>query len=141
MQNFFTLFNLKERFDIDLQQLDTIYFALQMQYHPDRCLDANMGLLVNEGYKILKDNFARANHILELHGIFITNNKLAPKLPPEKLEQILDIIENKCDAIPGILDELTKAFAGGDYNKAAVVAMELRYLERGGLSSSSDFTK
>ena len=95
MQNFFTLFNLEERFDIDFEWLDERYFELQAKYHPDRSSDHNMGLLVNEGYKKLQDNFERANHILELHGIFVTNDKLAPKLSPEKLDRILEIIENK----------------------------------------------
>ena len=131
MQNFFTLFDLEERFDIDMEQLDTRYFAMQSQYHPDRSSDLNMALLVNQGYKILKDNFERANHILELHGIFVTNNKLAPKLSPEKLEEILEIIENKTDPIPAIIESITQALAAKDYTKAAMHVLELRYMEKG----------
>ena len=133
MQNFFTIFNLQERFDIDLDELDTHYFKLQAEYHPDRSSDINMGLLVNEGYKILQDNFERSNHILELHGIFVKNDKLAPKLPPAKLEHILDIIENidKHNPIPEILESIRNAFAERDYANAALHVLELRYIEKG----------
>ncbi len=132
MQNFFTLFNLEERFDIDLNELDVRYFALQSQYHPDRSDDANMGLLINEGYKILQDNFERANHILELHGIFVTNNKLAPTIPAEKLEEILDTIDNidEIDPFPELLQSISYAFAQKDYQTAALLTLELRYIER-----------
>ena len=131
MQNFFTLFNITERFDIDLEELDARYFELQAKYHPDRSSDPNMGLLINEGYRKLQDDFERANHILELHGIFVTNNKLAPKLSPEKLEHILEIIENESNPISGIVESITRAFAEKNYAKAAEYVLELRYVEKG----------
>lgn len=132
MQNFFTLFNLEERFDIDLDALDMRYFALQVQYHPDRSSDANMGLIVNQGYKILKDDFERAAHILELHGIFVKDDRLSPKLSPDKLEEILEIIENADhNPIPDILDSITHAFADKNYALAATHVLELRYIEKG----------
>ena len=132
MINFFSLFDLEERFDIDMDELDTRYFSLQSQYHPDRSSDVNMGLLVNQGYKILKDNFERAAHILELHGIFVKDDKLAPKLLPEELEKILEIIENPSyNPIPEILNSITQAFAEKDYKKASLHVLELRYLEKG----------
>jgi len=134
MQNFFTLFNLEERFDIDLDALDMLYFALQAQHHPDRSSDANMGLLINQGYEILKDDFERAAHILELHGIFVKNDKLAPKLSAEKLEEILEIIENADnDPIPDILNSITHAFKDKNYTQAAMHVLELRYIEKGKL--------
>jgi molecular chaperone HscB len=133
MQNFFILFNIEERFDIDLDELDMRYFELQAKYHPDRSSDVSMGILVNEGYKILQDNFERANHILELHGIFVTNNQLAPKLSPTRLEHILDIIENinEHDPIPEILKSIRSALGEHDYEKAALHVLELRYVEKG----------
>jgi len=133
VQNFFTLFGLEESFDIDMDQLDMRYFSLQSQYHPDRSSDLNTALLVNQGYKILQDNFERANHILELHGIFITNNTLAPKLPSETLEEILEIIESKTDIIPSILESIRCALDIKDYATASIHVLTLRYLEKGAL--------
>jgi len=131
-QNYFTLFGLEERFDIDLDELDMHYFELQAKHHPDRSSDINRSLLVNEGYKILKDNFERASHILELHGIFVKDDKLAPKLPTEKLEKILEIIEHpRYDPISDIINSITEAFELKDYALAAMHVLELRYLEKG----------
>jgi molecular chaperone HscB len=131
MQNFFRLFDIPESFDIDLEELDTRYFELQRLYHPDLSSDPNIGLLINEGYRKLQDSFERANHILELHGIFVTNDQLAPKLSPEKLENILEIIEKESNAIPDILESIARAFEEKDYTKAAEYTLELRYVEKG----------
>lgn len=141
MKNYFELFDLEERFDINDEELDKNYFELQAKYHPDMSealgdakVNYDMALLVNEAYKSLKSPWLRANHILELHGIFITDDKIAPKLPTEKLEEILEVIEAKDAGIKERLDKmfqnLAKAFASNNYSEAALIALEIRYINR-----------
>lgn len=86
--NYFALFGLQPRFQIDLQQLEHSWRTLQGQYHPDRCT-ANPSLkpsevlersaLINEGYRILRQDSSRARHVLELRGVDLEQPLPLPK--------------------------------------------------------------
>jgi molecular chaperone HscB len=77
-RNYFELFGLPARFDVDSTALDRAYRALQTEVHPDRFAagtDAERRVAmqsaarVNEAYRALKDPVARASHLLALHGV------------------------------------------------------------------------
>ncbi|NDP41991.1 MAG: Fe-S protein assembly co-chaperone HscB, partial [Aromatoleum sp.] len=77
-RNHFELFGLPESFRFDPATLDHAYRALQSEVHPDRFAtgtDAERRLAlqssarVNEAYLALKDPVARAQYLLNLHGV------------------------------------------------------------------------
>jgi molecular chaperone HscB len=77
-QDFFSLFNLPARFQIDTASLEQQYRTLQAQVHPDkfahlseaeRRLSMQWATRVNEGYQVLHDPLQRARYLLTLHGV------------------------------------------------------------------------
>jgi len=77
-QDYFSLFGLPARYDIDSRALDAAYRALQASVHPDRHASAGeaqrrMALQssarVNEAYRTLKSPVDRAQYLLKLQGV------------------------------------------------------------------------
>lgn len=77
-RNHYALFALPERYRFDPAALDAAYHALQVAVHPDRhaagdaaeqrrALQASAR--VNEAYRTLKDPVARAEYLLQIHGV------------------------------------------------------------------------
>jgi molecular chaperone HscB len=73
----FTLFGLPARFDIDRQEVDTRWRALQAQVHPDRFASEGASaqrqamqwaVRVNEAHRRLRDPLSRAAYLCELRG-------------------------------------------------------------------------
>ena len=78
--NFFELFEIPVAFDIDLNDLQQKYTALQQAVHPDRFASAGdqekrlsmqQTSHINEAYQTLKDPVARAVYLLRLKGVDI----------------------------------------------------------------------
>ncbi len=77
-QDFFRLFSLPSRFQIDSATLEQGYLALQEQVHPDkfshlseaeRRLSVQWATRVNEGYQTLRNPLDRARYLLSLLGV------------------------------------------------------------------------
>ncbi|MCW5196744.1 Fe-S protein assembly co-chaperone HscB [Buchnera aphidicola (Pemphigus obesinymphae)] len=83
--NYFKLFDLPEKFDIEVTLLSKKFYQLQRKYHPDlfnNCSKSikknvlNNSTIVNKGYRTLKDPLTRAKHLLYLNGFnVISENK------------------------------------------------------------------
>lgn len=76
-QNYYTLFGLPVSYAVDRAMLDQRYRELQRLMHPDRFASApdqerrlamQQAAQINEGYRVLKDDLARARYMLELRG-------------------------------------------------------------------------
>jgi molecular chaperone HscB len=95
MKNYFETFLLPVQFAIDLDALEQKYFALQKQFHPDSAGVAEIenSILVNEAYAVLQNPLRRAAHILQLNGIDVEKDSLAPKPDMATLEEVLEIQE------------------------------------------------
>ncbi|VFP81294.1 Co-chaperone protein HscB [Buchnera aphidicola (Cinara kochiana kochiana)] len=73
--NYFNLFQIPQKFNIDKNKLINNFYELQKKYHPDNCdknhLNENKKILIsiqiNKGFNILKNKFTRANHLLEIN--------------------------------------------------------------------------
>lgn len=149
MHNYFDILDIEESFSIDQNLLEEKYFDAIGKYHPDRAPEDKkssyslMSSIANNAYEALKDDFSRASHILELHGININSDASAPKLPLDILEYILEMqedleIESKKQKTlekaesqkEKILSELSKLLESKNFKEAAIIAMELKYLER-----------
>jgi molecular chaperone HscB len=77
-QDFFSLFSLPARFNIDTAVLEQGYRALQGQFHPDKFshlpeseqrLSMQWSTRINEGYQTLRKPLNRARYLLALHGV------------------------------------------------------------------------
>ena len=77
-QDFFRLFNLPSRYQIDSAALEQGYRALQAQVHPDkfahlseheRRMAMQWATRANEGYQTLRSPLNRARYLLSLHGV------------------------------------------------------------------------
>ena len=79
-QNYFALFSLPVRFEIDTDALTSSYRTLQQTVHPDRFangsaqekrLSMQAASFVNEAYQALGNDLRRASYLLSLNGIDI----------------------------------------------------------------------
>ncbi|XP_066139453.1 co-chaperone protein HscB homolog [Euwallacea fornicatus] len=75
--NYFKVFNLEERFNLDTKELKDKYRKLQSYLHPDKFstksneekeISANYSSLVNKAYNSLQVPLRRAEHLLDLKG-------------------------------------------------------------------------
>jgi molecular chaperone HscB len=93
-QNYFELFNLPEKFQIDLEMLQENYRAIQKEIHPDRFATSSENEKVqsmikstqaNDAFQTLKSPIKRAKYILSLHK---SVEKIT--LPPDFLMQQME---------------------------------------------------
>jgi len=77
-RNYFELFGLEVAFQINNDEFVSSYQKLQSKYHPDRFVDSDdqhkriamqATTFINEAYKTLQDDQARARYMLELQGV------------------------------------------------------------------------
>lgn len=82
--NYFQLFNLPAQFDLDLTELGSRYLKLQKQFHPDqhssgserdKLLAVQQAANINDAYHSLKQPLLRAEHLLALRGLKISNEQ------------------------------------------------------------------
>lgn len=94
-ENYFKIFDFEEKIDIDQEILEEKYLEFQRNFHPDKAgiKEVEKSILINEAYDTLKEDFARAAHILKLNGIDIENDEKAPKVDFEILSEIMEIQE------------------------------------------------
>jgi molecular chaperone HscB len=78
MQNHFDLFQLPQRFAIDMNALNAAYHEVQGQVHPDKFTNATdaekrvamqWATRANEAFQTLKHPLRRASYLCELNGI------------------------------------------------------------------------
>lgn len=95
--NYFSLFNLPRKFNIDTDLLQKNYFKLQREFHPDRHIlaeesEKKLALLyttyINKAFETLHSPLRRAIYILNLIGIQIDGEKTLPNSHEVLLEQI-----------------------------------------------------
>jgi molecular chaperone HscB len=97
-QDFFTLFNLPRRFQIDNAAIEQAYRDLQAQVHPDkfahlseaeRRLSMQWATRVNEGYLTLRNPLNRARYLLSLQGVD-TQEESNTSMPTDFLMQQME---------------------------------------------------
>jgi molecular chaperone HscB len=148
--NHFELLNLEQRYDIDFRLLQKQYLLKQAFYHPDRAssgsnriknLDISMQL--NEAYKILKDDYMRAEYLLKILKKF-DENILHESLTASELEEIIEsheeldlmdsveslqrLKDNKMLAKSKMIEALTESFKDNNITKALDITVHLKYL-------------
>ncbi len=158
----FTTMGLPARYDIDRADLEARYRELSKVLHPDRHaqkpagerrLSLGKAVEVNEAYRVLKDDLARARALLSLKGHTVEEGK-EPQADPMFLMEIMELREALSDAraasdlerVGALADRvgamqretsaaMAKAFEsleGGEGEAAVVAALlgKLRYYRR-----------
>jgi len=157
-QDFFHLFDLPGRFDVDTAMLDQRYRALQMQVHPDkfahlsdaeRLLSMQWSTRVNEAYQTLRSPLARGRYLLSLRGVD-TKEETNTAMPVEFLMQQMEWREaleeakqtqgsTELEALEQRVRQETRALQVQlgmqidemhDYNAASGSVRKLRFLEK-----------
>lgn len=110
--DYFTLFGLPPRYQLDGNQLTTRYQELQRQFHPDRFANQpererlaslQQAATINDGYQTLKHPLKRAEYMLSLQGFDLGNEQHTMRDTAFLMEQLelreeLDAIEQQPDA-------------------------------------------
>ncbi len=113
MTDFFAVFGLPRKLNLDLAALERVFYAQSRKLHPDRfagrpaaeqeaALAASSGL--NDAYRTLRDPILRTQHLLTLEGVELEEqSKSATEaarssgvekkqlIPPELLEEVFEL--------------------------------------------------
>lgn len=156
--DYFTLFGLPLRHEVDGGLLASRYQELQRQFHPDRfaaspererMLALQQAATINDAYQTLKHPLKRAEYMLSLHGFDLRSEQHTMRDTAFLMEQLalreqLDEIERRSDAeaaLDAFTLRLTPMLAqryaqlqaeldGAAWADAAETARKLRFLDK-----------
>ena len=97
--DYFELFGITRRLDIDEAALQRKFYELSRQFHPDRyaggsaeeqsyALEATAQL--NDAWRVFRDPVKRAEYVLKLEGFDIGEQR-SKDVPPELLEEVFEL--------------------------------------------------
>lgn len=124
--DYYRLFGLEPRLEIDPDDLQKRFYALSRRLHPDRFTRANATeqqysleatSILNDAYRALRDPLARAEYVLKLHGFDIGEQR-SKDVPPELLEEVfewnmaLEELKAGDESVKPQLDEARQKFLG-----------------------------
>lgn len=157
MTQYFDLFKLEPAFDIDVETLEQTYRSLAARFHPDKYAAASafeqkqavmMASAINEAYRVLKNPTERAAYLLQQHGIEADapeHTAFAPEFLMQQMEWRETLEEARSDGNTAALAELGEEIATGqqnlqqqlhnafsrqDYENAAVLVRQSRFLDK-----------
>ena len=151
--NYFELFNIDINFNINLEQLETTYFAILQYCHPDKYnahhqqdLANRYSSIINSAYKILANVRLRGEYILSLNNIIVNseNDTLKPDMMliteifeiRDELDMISSLaalnafVKNINLEINNIKLSLAHSFSNNNLNQAGSSLIKLRYFEK-----------
>ena len=153
--NHFARFGADAAFEVDVAALESAYFTLQKQLHPDkfvrasdneRTLSLQQTVSINEAYDTLKTPLKRAEYLLALQGITVNAEQNSVKAAPAVLMETMEQREVLAEATTkagirklakqfnankaAIITLLAAAFLDEVFDEAAQLAIRLRYIEK-----------
>jgi molecular chaperone HscB len=147
--NYFSVFNLEPRLNIDLAALESEFHRLSRKLHPDRFGRATENekewsladtALLNDAYRTLKDPIRRTEYLLKLHGAEIgeehagknrrPNEMGASRAPADLLEEVFDLNMQ--------LEEMRMAKASGEDDPALTQSLTEAKQKFEGLQNTVD---
>jgi molecular chaperone HscB len=135
--DYFSVFGLVARLDLDLGMLEHQFHKLSRKLHPDRFARATANekewslantALLNDAYRTLRDPFQRTQYLLKLHGAEIgeehsgRDRKDPSRAPADLLEEVFDLNMQ--------LEEMRAAHKMGEEDpelKASLVAAKKKF--------------
>ena len=97
--NYYRVLGLDPKLQLDLNELQQLFYARSRELHPDRFARAEDGVrqaalsessLLNDAYRTLRDPVARAEYILKENGLEI-GLQGTKDVPPELLEEVFEL--------------------------------------------------
>lgn len=122
--NFFDILGVERRYHLAADELERRFHDKSRQLHPDRHMKADPQTRVktalatselNQAYRTLRDPVKRAEHLLALAGIKLTDERDGHKVDPGFLMEMLELRE-----------ALGEAKEAGDREKVAELAKDVR---------------
>ncbi len=99
MSGYFEAFGMERKLALDAKDLETRFYALSRQLHPDlhsrrpaaeRHQAEEATAVLNDAYRTLRDSIARAEYVLKLEG-FDIGEQGTKDVPPELLEEVFEL--------------------------------------------------
>ncbi|HJV74153.1 MAG TPA: Fe-S protein assembly co-chaperone HscB [Noviherbaspirillum sp.] len=168
MQNHFELFQLPQRFAVDMNVLDQAYREVQNRVHPDKFTNATdaekrvamqWATRANEAYQTLRNPFKRAAYLCELNGVDLqaeSNTAMSREFLMQQMEWREALEEAKAAADIEALEKLDaevrkvrsaeiaqigQVLDAQDFTAAAQGVRQLMFLEKFGAEVQSVFEK
>ena len=97
--DYFEFFEIPRKLTIDAKDLETRFYALSRQLHPDlfsrrsareREYSLEATAILNDAYRTLRDPISRAMYVLRLEG-FDVGEQGTKDVPPELLEEVFEL--------------------------------------------------
>lgn len=143
--NYFELLGIKQTYKIDLNLVKQQYFLLQQKFHPDLASDIKLqkeyiekSMLINEAFKIMNDDYKRAEYMLLINDIEFSDKALNSHLTPIELEEILNQHEMIDELVE--IDELKNIYNVKLKDKAELMEKLNDYFEMSNFLSALDLT-
>jgi|SRR5579871_4293015 len=155
--NYFELLGLAPRFPVEERDLEARYHERSKLHHPDRHARADGATRVksalatselNQAYRTLRDPVRRAEYLLKLNGIDVSDEK-SGKVAPDFLVEMMELRERLQEAraardereiarlavevrgkSEGALDEIAAGFAAEALDRVAEALVAHRYFRR-----------
>ena len=119
MNDYFAVFGLPRKLQVDVDGLRRRFYELSRQYHPDFHQTASpeeqaavleRSAFVNRAYRALRDPLARVEYLIALEEGRETKEgaSVKPKVPMDLLEEMLEVQESLEAAKSGGLDEASR---------------------------------
>lgn len=137
--NYFELFGLDERYDIDVDELYRAYITMQRRVHPDVCEDDSASIIANTAYRTLSDPISRAEYLLCLRGIVCDNNTILNMALFSDIEALeegsgrerLEAQNRLKVRLERLFDEISRAFKEDNFSDLIVKNInEAKYIRR-----------
>ena len=148
-------FGIERTFDVDVAALESLYFELQRQLHPDRfatkspkerALSQQQATALNDGYETLQDPLKRADYLVHLSGVNVLPEGCNLVHDQSILIEAMEMRERLASAatladvgalaretkgeIEDVVTGLSLAFKGGDIEGACQLTTRLKYLHK-----------
>lgn len=122
--NYFEVFGLPRRLQLDVDDLQRSFYALSRRYHPDfhqgapreaQAQALEMSAVLNAAYRALRDPIARVEYLIRLEDGRETTAEAGetPKAPPALLAEMFEIQETLEEAKRGRPDDAARAALEG----------------------------
>lgn len=149
--NHFQLLGIKQQYNIDQAELKKQYFLMLAKCHPDKVLNDSenykaleLSININQAYKILQDDYLRAEYLLQLNGYKLDDETLKNVLSTIELEKLWTDFETveeeknlekltsfehqKLKEKDNLLQQITRKFSERKPKEALDLTVHLKYL-------------
>jgi molecular chaperone HscB len=151
----FSRLGLPRNYDLKEDDLERQYFGFQRSFHPDRfaskspreqAISMEYAANINDAYDTLRDPLQRAEYLLLLEGRPVSGSDGSTVSDPELLMEVMELSElivgaDTLDQTMPLLERanaevaaseiaLGVVFADNDLDRAANIALRLRYMTR-----------